>query len=91
MRAILGCPTLSLRTDEKDFDSKIEEYCSSKYVMVSGTRSDLTEQDEKVLGIRFIILLGLVKGHAYSLLGVFGVKHPQKGDVKLVQLRNPWG
>jgi len=30
--------------------------------------------------------LGLISGHAYSLLGIFDL-----GDEILVKLRNPWG
>ncbi len=35
--------------------------------------------------------MGLVPGHAYSILKIREIKHPQKGQVKLIKLRNPWG
>jgi len=34
--------------------------------------------------------VGLICGHAYSLLGAYSVNHQGK-TVKLVKLRNPWG
>ncbi|XP_074642195.1 calpain-B-like [Tubulanus polymorphus] len=33
---------------------------------------------------------GLVSGHAYTLTNVLKIRH-QKGEVKLVRIRNPWG
>lgn len=34
---------------------------------------------------------GLVPNHAYSIIGLFSIHHPTKGDFTLVRLRNPWG
>jgi calpain-15 len=31
-----------------------------------------------------------VPGHAYSILKIRYVEHPQRGKVKLIKLRNPW-
>ena len=33
---------------------------------------------------------GLVPGHAYSILKIKDITHPQQGKVKLIKLRNPW-
>jgi len=35
--------------------------------------------------------LGLVYEHAYSVLSAVEVMHPQKGKIRLVKMRNPWG
>lgn len=34
---------------------------------------------------------GLVANHAYTVLKLRSIKHPQKGNVELIKLRNPWG
>lgn len=39
----------------------------------------------------FIYLIGLIPGHAYTLLKIKIIEHPQKGKVKLLKIRNPWG
>jgi calpain-15 len=34
---------------------------------------------------------GLEPGHAYSLLKVYDITHPTKGELTLLKIRNPWG
>lgn len=34
--------------------------------------------------------MGIVSGHAYTLLGVYNIKYSM-GTEKVVKLRNPWG
>ncbi len=34
--------------------------------------------------------VGIVPGHAYSILGVYAPKLTLKNDIKLLKLRNPW-
>ena len=35
--------------------------------------------------------MGLIADHAYSILKIRVIKHPIKGEVTLIKLRNPWG
>lgn len=35
-------------------------------------------------------ILGLVPGHAYSILRVKEIEHKQRGKIKILKLRNPW-
>lgn len=34
--------------------------------------------------------VGIISGHAYSLLGAYEITH-DGNQVKLIKLRNPWG
>lgn len=34
---------------------------------------------------------GLVGSHAYSIINLYEIVHPIKGEVTLLKLRNPWG
>lgn len=35
--------------------------------------------------------VGLENAHAYSILNTYIIKHPKEGNVKLLEIRNPWG
>jgi len=57
--------------------TKLVFWCSRNYLMAAGSPSG-SDRDVSPLGI--------VQGHAYSILDVFEVD-----GSKLLQLRNPWG
>jgi hypothetical protein len=44
MRALTGCPCVSLRTDDPNFDGQVEAYSKLNYVMTSGSQSGMTKQ-----------------------------------------------
>lgn len=57
----------------------------NNYIMTAGS-DDLSGD-----GQDNITKIGLVGSHAYSLLSCHEVTHPNRGRVRLVKLRNPWG
>eukprot|EP00397_Hematodinium_sp_SG-2012_P012105 GEMP01012266.1.p1 GENE.GEMP01012266.1~~GEMP01012266.1.p1 ORF type:complete len:771 (+),score=170.02 GEMP01012266.1:125-2437(+) len=70
---------------ENDWMFKEMELWDDKdYLMSCGIPASETEVEHKQRN-------GLVKGHAYSILGVFQFDEPKGGRSRLVQLRNPWG
>ena len=87
IRALTGCPTLSLKTDHPEFLSKFMAYVESKCILTSGSLSEGQGGISKAT----IDRLGLVPGHAYSILKIRDVTHPRLGKIKLLKLRNPWG
>jgi calpain-15 len=60
-RDLTGAPTFSVKTEEEDCFSKIEEAYSQEWVIAAGTISE--EGDEAKLKE-----LGLVNGHEYGIL-----------------------
>eukprot|EP00397_Hematodinium_sp_SG-2012_P007134 GEMP01007176.1.p1 GENE.GEMP01007176.1~~GEMP01007176.1.p1 ORF type:complete len:589 (+),score=128.06 GEMP01007176.1:88-1854(+) len=78
-----ACPLTRYDSDPRYDEETLFEYLlecdEKKYMMSSGIRSAPGEIEHERDD-------GLVEGHAYSLLAVAKV-----GDVKLIQLRNPWG
>ena len=51
------------------------------YIMTAGTSADTANLD--------IEEMGLVPGHAYTVLGVYEVNY--RGNTRLIHIRNPWG
>ena len=81
-----GAPTMTLWLDEEKYAnvvwSKLLEAEKSHYVMTCGSSDS---HDDELLKKN-----GIVKSHAYSLLGAFELKLNNEVH-KLVKLRNPWG
>lgn len=57
------------------------------FIVTCGTEDEYSENISKSTLDRH----GLAPSHAYSIIGVFTIKHPQLGEVILLKLRNPWG
>lgn len=55
-------------------------YDRENFIMCAGCSPDTEEQAAKFES------MGLVQGHAYSLIGAY-----EGNGVQLVQVRNPWG
>jgi len=71
--------------DEKNEEGLFNKLIKSKknnFIMTAGTSSDTYNLN--------IEEMGLVPGHAYTLLNAKLIKN-NKNNIKLVQLRNPWG
>ncbi len=73
-------------------DSKLESdkmfdllynYSSKGYILAAGT-------DGKIVTEAVQEQVGLVSGHAYTILGVYKPKLTTSSGVKLLKLRNPW-
>ena len=93
MRDLTGAPSFSMRTDkesnEKDYidiESELLVWDKMNYIMAASCTVDNATEEAALDSI------GLVTGHAYSLIAVHRVEHPHSGEtITLVQLRNPWG
>ncbi|CAD8203099.1 unnamed protein product [Paramecium pentaurelia] len=81
IKSITGGPTWIVFTNAADFKQQLQKCSDMKCVMTSGTFGSNPNYTN----------YGLEPGHAYSLLKVYNVTHPTKGEVTLLKIRNPWG
>ncbi|KRX08451.1 hypothetical protein PPERSA_12932 [Pseudocohnilembus persalinus] len=88
---LTGAPAYSVHTqnfktgkhNEKIYDELVYALNFNQFLVNAATSHDITSQISKQIG--------LIGGHAYSILNVFMVEHPKLGQTFLVKLRNPWG
>ena len=66
---------------------EFEFYVKTKSIMTCGSLAEGANGISKANADK----LGLVPGHAYSILKIKEVQHPRLGKFKLLKLRNPWG
>ena len=59
-------------------------YCNQGYIMAAATNKDVISSDD------IEKKLGLVAGHAYTILGVYKPKLTTSSNIKLLKMRNPW-
>lgn len=85
MRDITGAPGFTHEVNEEGLFEKILEADKKDFLITAGI--DMSDY-ENALKLRD---LGLIVGHAYSLIAAAEVKDKNGKPVKLVQLRNPWG
>ncbi|CAD8105955.1 unnamed protein product [Paramecium sonneborni] len=81
IKSITGGPTWLIFTNAPDFSQQLQKFSDMKCVMASGTFKSNPNYAN----------YGLVAGHAYSLLKVYNLNHPTKGQVTILKIRNPWG
>lgn len=81
LKSITCGPTWILNSDEPDFKERFEDAFRKECIMTVGTNREGSDYKAR----------GLIPGHAYSILSLHTVRHPQLGEVELVQIRNPWG
>lgn len=84
-RDLTGAPGFSYNTNSKDLFTKIIDADKRDFLITAGI--DMSDY-ENALKLRD---LGLIAGHAYSLIRAEIVKDKSGKSVNLVQLRNPWG
>ena len=80
-RAFTGGVTWTLWTNKENFVEEYEKCVKKKCVMASGSKTDNPDFEK----------IGLVPGHAYSVLKTKDINHPTLGPKKLLKMRNPWG
>jgi hypothetical protein len=80
---LTGAPTKTIWTDEDILWENILRGEKSQYPMTAGSGEFEEGQDQ-------LNTVGIVGGHAYSLLAGYEIDY-QGRKLKLVKLRNPWG
>ncbi|CAD8146197.1 unnamed protein product [Paramecium octaurelia] len=80
IKTITGGPVWLLLTNKPNFKDNFITCVKQKCVMVTGTYSKNADYSA----------IGLEPGHAYSILNVKTINHPQRGQVHLLKIRNPW-
>ncbi|KRX03477.1 hypothetical protein PPERSA_02856 [Pseudocohnilembus persalinus] len=99
LRDLTGAPTQLIRTQIRDKQTKeyvkntelltkLEEALDPEhqFIVTAGTISE-----EKGLTEQVSDYIGLVSGHAYSIIKIIYLNHPIQGNVTLLKMRNPWG
>jgi hypothetical protein len=84
MRDLTGAPSYDLEIDEEGLFEKLLHYDSKNYIMAASAGS--TEASASMLE-----QLGLVAMHSYGILGCAVVRDQNGEEIRLAQLRNPWG
>jgi hypothetical protein len=84
-RDLTGAPSFEFETKDEDAWAKIADGDKKDFIMAAGIAQDDEEEAAKLKA------LGLVGQHSYGLIAVAEVTDKNKKNVKLVQLRNPWG
>lgn len=85
-RALTGAPVKFLNHDlYDDFWQKIKDADQKNYIICAsaGKHGEQNTRDYSKSG--------LVSNHAYTVIQAVEINHPLDGQVKLLQLRNPWG
>ena len=68
--------------DDDMFDL-LHEYSNKGYILAAGTDSSVVTESVSEQ-------IGLVAGHAYTVLGVYKPRLTTASGVRLLKLRNPW-
>ncbi|CAD8192249.1 unnamed protein product [Paramecium pentaurelia] len=78
LRTLTGAPTRSLFTNDEKFIEDLESCIKNRCIMVCSSKNENKQQYK---------LMGLISGHAYTVLKIKDVN----ANTKLIKLRNPWG
>jgi len=84
MRDLTGAPSYDFEIDQEGLFEKLLHYDSKNFIMAASAGS--TEASAATLEE-----LGLVALHSYGILGCAVVRDQYGEEIRLVQLRNPWG
>ena len=84
-RDLTGAPSFEFETKDEDAWDRILDGDKKDFIMAAGIAQDDEEEAAKLKA------LGLVGQHSYGLIAVAEVTDQKGKQVKLVQLRNPWG
>jgi hypothetical protein len=74
----------SSKLDSDGMFDVLHDYSNKGYILAAGS-------DSRVLTEAVGKEVGLVSGHAYTILGVYKPKLTTASGIKLLKLRNPWG
>ncbi|KAM3133447.1 hypothetical protein pb186bvf_014451 [Paramecium bursaria] len=83
LNTLTGASTETIFTNIKDFKQQLAQLLDQRVIMCAATPKK-NENDD-------VLPNGLVTRHAYSILKIKTITHPEKQLVELVKLRNPWG
>jgi calpain-15 len=82
LRDLTGAPYESLDSVSEEFWAKVIESEEKGYLMVASAGKESQEQ---------LASIGLVPGHAYSVLDAKEINVTASKTEKILKLRNPWG
>ena len=84
MRDLTGAPSYDYECDEEGLFERILKYDNRGYIMAASAGATEASAD-------MLEELGLVAQHSYGLLAAKVITDQFGDEIKLVQMRNPWG